>query len=104
VPAVNVFGQAFNLQQYLRFGIVSADSEDELEQKISSRDAAKEIAKLMMPLNTYHTEVAELEAQGTVYMALIVRMPEEVGNEANYRGGTVPSVELGISVSATQKK
>ena len=36
--------------------------------------------------------------------ALIVRMPEEVGNVANYRGDTVPEVDLGITVKADQIK
>ena len=47
--------------------------------------------------------MAELEAKDTVYMAVIVCMPEEVGNEANYRGTVVPRVELGLIVSATQQ-
>jgi hypothetical protein len=31
-------------------------------------------------------------------------MPEEVGNVANYRGDTVPEVDLGITVKADQIK
>ena len=38
------------------------------------------------------------------YAALIIYMPEEVGNVANYRGDTVPEVELGITVKAEQIK
>ena len=37
-------------------------------------------------------------------IALIVRMPEEVDNFANYRGTIVPKVELGITVKAEQIK
>ena len=100
-PAMNVFRQTFNLQDYLKFGVVTADTQAELEQKIANRELAKASAK--MPLNNYTTETASLEAKGTAYMALIVRMPEEVGNVANYRGTTVPKVELGIIVTAMQK-
>ena len=50
----------------------------------------------------YSTDVALLEAGEEQYLALIVRMPEEVGNEANYRGKAVPKVELGVIVEATQ--
>ena len=100
-PAMNVFRQTFNLQDYLKFGVVAANTEAELEQKIANRELAKASAK--MPLNNYTTETASLEAKGTAYMALIVRMPEEVGNVANYRGTTVPKVELGIIVTAMQK-
>ena len=37
-------------------------------------------------------------------MALIVRMPEDVTNMANYRGDVIPRVELGLIVTATQQK
>lgn len=100
--ATNVFGQHFNLQDYLKFGLVTADSEEALDRMVATRDLAKEIAA--MKLNNYSTEVAELEAGATVYMALVVRMPEEVGNEANYRGDIIPKVELGIIVKADQQK
>lgn len=100
--ATNVFGQPFNLQDYLKFGLVTADTEEALEEKVATREMAVEIANTK--LNNYSTDAAELAAQGTVYMALIVRMPEEVGDDANYRGSTIPRVELGIIVNATQKK
>jgi len=99
--ATNVFGQHFNLQSYLRFGLVIADTEDALEQKVASRELAKEIAT--MKLNNYFPEASELGAGQAAYVALIVRMPEEVGNVANYRGSDIPKVELGVIVSATQK-
>lgn len=99
--ATNVFGQHFHLQEYLKFGVAIADTEEAMEAKVKTHALAKEIAA--MKLNNYSTNVAELGAGETVYMALIVRMPEEVGNEANYRGEMVPKVELGIIVNATQK-
>ena len=99
-PATNVFGNKFNLQDYLKFGLVYADSESELESKLANRDLAKE--KAGMPLNDYSTDTDALAAGGVKYMALIVRMPEDVGNEANYRFETVPKVELGIIVTADQ--
>jgi hypothetical protein len=36
------------------------------------------------------------------YAALVVYMPEEVNNVANYRGASVPKVKLGITVHAQQ--
>ncbi|MBQ8802146.1 MAG: hypothetical protein IJZ53_00730 [Tyzzerella sp.] len=99
--ATNVFGRTFNLQDYLKFGLVVADTEEELEQKLANRELAKENAA--MPLNNYSTETASLEAKDEIYMALIVRMPEEVGNVANYRGTDIPRVELGLIVSAEQQ-
>ena len=55
-----------------------------------------------MFLNNYATEKEYLKAGQETYMALIVRMPEEIGNVANYRGNTIPRVELGVIVSASQ--
>lgn len=100
ITATNVFGQPFMLQDYLKFGITHADSEEEMKNSVSNRGAAVEIAD--MPLHNYDTETAVLAAGETKYIALIVRMPEEVGNIANYRGDTVPKVELGITVKADQ--
>ena len=36
------------------------------------------------------------------YLALVVYMPETVGNEANYRGDAVPTIELGVNLVAAQ--
>ena len=100
--ATNVFGHQFNVQDYLKFGFVSAESEDELAEMLEKRDLAKDVAT--MKLSNYSTDTASLEAGGEVYLALIVRMPEEVGNDANYRGEAIPRVELGIIVNASQQQ
>ena len=100
IVATNVFGQDFMLQDYLKFGITTADSEDAMKNSVPDRNAAVKLAD--MPLHNYDTETAVLEPGGVKYIALIVRMPEEVGNVANYRGDTVPKVELGITVKADQ--
>ena len=100
--ATNVFGQKFWLHEHLKFGVAIASSESEMEELVSTRDKANAIAD--MKLQNYSTETAALEPGEVVYMALIVRMPEEVGDEANYRGDIVPKVELGIIVKADQQK
>lgn len=99
-PAINAFGKSFQLQDYLRFGLVSDDSEEALIEKLKTRELTKE--KATMFLNNYATEKEYLKAGQETYMALIVRMPEEIGNVANYRGNTIPRVELGVIVSASQ--
>ena len=103
VIATNVFGQKFMLQDFLKFGVVSANTEAEMDDSVITRDKAELIAN--MPLhNYYETDTAVLDAKGTKYIALIVRMPEEVANVANYRGEDIPKVELGITVKAEQLK
>ena len=99
--ATNVFGQHFQLQDYLTFGFVTAPTEAGMDAQVARRSQAAAIAT--HKLNNYATDAAALGAGETVYMALVVRMPERVGNEANYRGDTVPKVELGIIVTATQQ-
>ncbi len=102
IEATNVFGQEFWLHEYLKFGIAYADSESGMEELVSTREKAVAIAT--MKLQNYDTDVASLEAGGTVYMALVVRMPKEIGNEANYHGNTIPKVDLGLIVKAEQQK
>ena len=102
IQATNVFGQRFMLQDYLKFGITTADTEEAMKNSVPDRNAAVKLAD--MPLHNYDTETAVLEPGATKYIALIVRMPEEVGNVANYRGDTVPEVDLGITVKADQIK
>lgn len=100
--ATNVFGQQFLLQDYLKFGVVTADTEQEMKDSVPDRKTAVEIAD--MPLHNYDTTTAILAPDETSYLALIVRMPEEVDNVANYRGNDIPKVELGITVKADQIK
>jgi len=98
--ATNVFGQSFLLQDYLKFGVVTAESESEMRNQVSDREKAVQIAN--MPLHNYATTTARLDAGKAAYLALIVQMPKEVDNYANYREETVPKVELGITVKVDQ--
>ena len=100
VVATNAFGHTFLLQDYLKFGFTTASSEAEMKNSIPNRSAAVQIAD--MPLHHYGSETAVVQPGETKYIALIVRMPEEVNNIANYRGDTIPKVELGITVKADQ--
>lgn len=100
--ATNVFGQHFFLQDYLKFGVAAADTESEMDQAISTRDEAKRIATTN--LKNYSTDTVSLNPGDTAFLAIVVRMPEEVENESNYKGDTVPKVELGIIVKAEQQK
>ena len=98
--ATNVFGSSFFLQDYLKFGVTVNYNENDMLNGVSDREVAKELA--YMPLHNYHTDTAVLKPQNEAYIALIVRMPEEVDNVANYRGDVKSNVELGITDKATQ--
>ncbi len=90
------------MHEHLKFGVAIADSEKAMEQKVATRAEANEIAK--MKLQNYDTNVAALSPGKTAYISIVVRMPEEVGNEANYRDDTIPKVDLCIIVKADQQK
>ena len=100
--ATNVFGQIFNLQDHLRFGITISDTAEAMKDSVATREVAKSVAD--KKLHNYETDTAVLEPNQACYIALIVRMPEKVGNIANYRGNNPPKVELGITVKAEQLK
>lgn len=97
---VNKNGEEFNLKDYIKYGFVYADTEAELDTMVANRELAVE--KAVTPLGEYTSDSMALAAGNTKYMALILLMPEEVGNEANY--STVqPSINFGIVVTATQQ-
>ena len=96
---VNVNGQTFNLSDYLQYGAV-------LNQNVpfANRDAAMDAVTSPVALSTPYASgemhlAANAEPQ---YLALVVYMPKTVGNEANYRGDVVPTIELGVNLLATQ--
>lgn len=101
-PGVNVYGNTFHLQDYLKFGIAIANTEAEMENAVKTRDQAKKIAT--SDLCDYAPTPATLPSKGVSYLALVLYLPEEVHNVANYRENKMPTVELGIIVKAEQLK
>lgn len=87
------------LSEFLVFGQVESD--DEIEE-FESREDAWEAAGSTLGLASYRASGELLETGDAKYIALIVYMPTTVGNEANYRGDVVPSVDLGVTLFATQ--
>lgn len=103
IAATNVLGQQFVLQDYLKFGVTTADSEEGMKNSIPDRDAAVKIAN--EPLHQYYeTATFRLNPGESKYVALVVRMPQEVTNVANYAKPPEPMVGLGVTVKAEQIK
>ena len=104
-PGTNVEDKPFQLSDFIKYDIVDVTA------AYASREAAVEAAINAKVLNgnPYVSETAALAAVANDVVdsdtvALIVYMPETVGNEANYKTGTVaPSITLGINLVATQK-
>ena len=101
----NILGNDIYLPDYLRYGVVFAESEDELQTLVKDRLSAKNNATNdWSSLGTW-SEISPYTLKTGAnphYAALIIYMPENVDNVANYRGFTAPRVELGITVSAQQ--
>lgn len=103
VDSVNTLGGRLHLPQYLRFGVLFGADEATLTREAARAVADKGMLEVMS-LNQYsETDPVVVPAGGVRYAALIVFMPEEVGNEANHlQNAAVPTVELGLTVFAQQ--
>lgn len=100
--SINSYGMEFCLPPYLRFGVVFGDSEAQLDRKLAQALAEHSLDNFS--LNTYSQVDRETVRAGEIrYAAVVVYMPETVGNEANYqKGAPVPQVDLGMTVFAQQ--
>lgn len=111
ITGKNQWGDDIYLPNYLRYGVVFAESEAELQEEVKTRLAARTHAPnewgmlgTWSKVSPYTHEVEKKldDPNYAHYAALIIYMPEEVGNVANYRGFTEPQVQLGVTVFAQQ--
>lgn len=93
----NVDGETFYLSDHLVFGQAVNDG----EVTYTSREDAWAAAGDTKGLQAYANEQVLLPNEEK-FIALVVYMPTTVGNEANYRGEDIPSIELGVDLVATQ--
>ena len=98
--STSVDGNAFNLSDYIRFAVLDGD------QSSLGRDGLVAAAGNGAALNAGYTAENHLLAgtnNSEKVVTLVVWMPTTVGNEANHKTEvTAPSIDLGISVAATQ--
>lgn len=100
VTSVSVLGNEIYLPDYLKYGLVFADDEETLTRLAARNSAGEDLADLA--LNAFSEwDTAVLEPGDERYVLMVIYMPEEVGNAANYRG-TQPMVTLGITVYGEQ--
>ena len=95
----NMFGQPIDLREILKFGVVVKDTEEKVLAATKTREAARSYADTK--LNNYDKAQTDLAVGAEQYIALVVCMPETVGNEANFRIKEA-SVDLAVKVKATQ--
>lgn len=97
----------FKLSDFIKFSVVGnvngetapfADRATAVAEALKVVDGNKKINA------GYSNTGVMLAKQAPIYMALVVYMPESVGNEANYKkDAPVPTIELGVNLMATQK-
>ena len=98
----NAAGEIFKLSNYIKFGTIEGQ-----DAKFETRDAARDAVVNGKVISAGYTKGSSLlpanEGISEEYVALVVYMPESVGNEANHKTGTVaPEITLGINLVATQ--
>lgn len=98
----NVMGDEFKLSNYIYMGVV----EDVIPSTYDAREdaiaAAKAGANGLIGAGYTKSGVMENDQDKELYLAVVVYMPETVGNEANHNGKTTPAINLGLNVVATQ--
>ncbi len=105
IKGKNAWGEDIYLPDYLRYGIVFGETEADVQQQVKDRLTSRTHAPHEWGALGTWSELSPYTLgvdQDAHYAALIVYMPEEVGDRANYRGITAPKVELGITVFAQQ--
>ncbi len=97
IAGKNVDGNDIYLSKVLKYDVVDITA----TQYFADRTAALTAVENGQSLTT-ETVSGNMESGDTRYMALIVYMPTDVDNEANHDGVSIPSIQLGVSVVATQ--
>lgn len=105
-PGTNVAGQTFKLSDYIYMGVVKDLNGETNSYAKDDTGRAEAIADVNGAgiISTGYTKNGSMTAgQDEQYLAVVVYMPETVGNEANYKTGTTaPDINLGVNLIATQ--
>ena len=98
--STNVLGNEFKLSDYIKFAVIEGEATvaDRTTLVAAAENAG---SKLINEGYSKESHLDTKDANETV--TLVVWMPTTVGNEANHKkDATAPSIDLGISVAATQ--
>ena len=103
VGSTNVYNNAFKLSDYIRFAVLDGDRTGDSVDR-DALVAAATGSKLIKEGYTAENHLLPASTDNSQkVVTLVVWMPTTVGNEANHKkDATAPSIDLGISVAATQ--
>ena len=99
----NMAGDPFKLSDYIQMGVVEGVNGQ--DAPYATREAAVDAVKDASGIigAGYAKQGNMLADAAELYMAVVVYMPETVGNKANAKTGTpAPTINLGVQVLATQ--
>ncbi|MBQ8849740.1 MAG: hypothetical protein IJ011_05375 [Clostridia bacterium] len=111
--STNVLGNEFKISEYIKYGVVDCTKTNDVYDVFANRAAAIEavnavstklsVAYASATTPLYPANNSESLASEKV-VAMVVYMPETVGNEANYAkdAETKPEIKLGINLFASQ--
>ncbi len=97
-----VTGKAFKLSDYIKYGITEVNGET--GAYANADEAVEAVKSTALPLANYSRSGRLLNAGDNAYLALVVFMPDDVPNEANYdsKNSAAPDIDMGITLVATQ--
>lgn len=98
----SILGSRIYLPDYLKFGVMFADSEPELNRELSQALATEDMNSFVIGTWADVDDIVVGVGEER-YAAIVVFMPREVDNAANYlTGEKIPKVEMGVIVFAQQ--
>ena len=109
ITSINVYDNELKLSDYIMMGAVE-DQATAFADRTDAIDALDD--DTVTAINEGYAAAGTLYAVNNIpeggaseqYLALVVYMPETVGNEANHKTGeAVPTIKLGINLLATQE-
>ena len=95
----NKAGESFKLSDYLMLGTAETTAAYATRAEAVAAATNAALLKNFVATDAGHLDEANDESG---IIALVLYMPETVGNEANYKDDAQPSIEIGITVLATQ--
>ncbi len=104
----NVYGDPFQLADYIQYSIVEGVNGESAAyanraDAIAAATADGQVPRALSSNTAERVTNNKLESNNDEYFAVVLWMPTTVGNEANYKAGTLaPVVDLGVTVIATQ--
>lgn len=102
-PGVNKAGESFLLSDSIKTAVIEQGATREEILAMTGRNLKESIAINEDTEVLYPVAEADVNKPSEKVFGLAIWMPTTVGNEANHNGESVPSIDFGINLLATQQ-